>query len=209
MVSNGSPDWKRPAAFVPLVAAIALGLAVGIAVGGYGSDATETVTVEKTAPVIDETLSAEGRPSEDSPRVRHEPQPLGTSVILRPGEFATTRLKVTLLEVQDPARAPSFEASALTRGSRWVVLKARIENLGNELSHDGWSSFTVLTSGDFIHKPDINQWAQPLIAEDPLAPGDRVVGFVTFQFPSRQKVRSIRFGADGGYSAPGFAVWSL
>lgn len=122
---------------------------------------------------------------------------------------ATGTLDVTALKVVDPAK-PAESTLKLNGGDRWVAVQFRFTNKGPGAASGPLYGMRGL---DAQNRP-ISVQADAEIAAGPsistlaglnLAPGDSLLGYVTFRVPEGAKLVRVQYAPPGG----SMAVWTI
>jgi hypothetical protein len=159
--------------------------------------------------VLEEPDSSPGQARATAPE-RGEGRPrarIGEAITLS-GTDDRLRMKVTLLEVVDPAPAPD-EFLAPARGNRFVAVRLRLENVGAVPYDDTPANGAVLIDRDDQQwEPSIIDAVEPGLGSPKIAPGHRRVGFITFEVPRKARPVVFQFTLDSGFG-PETGEWRL
>jgi hypothetical protein len=177
------------------LAMVALLLFAGLTVG---ADSCTTTTTDEP----DKGGSGGAGDKERSPKAR-----LRDSITLK---GADTKVKVTVLSVQDPADAGEFDEPE--KGSRYVGVEIRLRNVGSTTYHDSPSNgakligtggqradSTILSGGDC---------GGDFASDVTLSSGTDERGCIPFELKEGSKPKRFQFGLDSGFG-PQTGEWSL
>jgi hypothetical protein len=194
-------------------------LAMLLAIAGLGLAAcaegqtvrTEPVTVTVTE-TSDEATTEEAEATETTTAETEGEAGVGDAIELA-GNDPGLVMRVTPLEVVDPDEdydrsAYSFEAPE--RGQRYVSIRLRLENVG-EIAYDDSPSngaFMIDTQDQQYEGGFTTYTRDPDLGSPTIRPGDRRVGWMTFQIRKRAKLRSFQFTLDSGFG-PETGEWTL
>lgn len=195
---------------VLLLAALALGLTACAEEQTVRTAPAATVTV--TTEAADDTTTEEAEEAETTTAESDLEAGVGDAIVLS-GNDPGLVMRVTVLKVIDPdddydRGAYSFEAPE--RGQRYVSVRLGLQNIGEVVYDDSPSNGAFLIDAEdqqyeggftvYTRKPDIGS---PTIR-----PGDRRVGWMTFQVGKRVSLRTFQFTLDSGFG-PETGEWTL
>lgn len=115
---------------------------------------------------------------------------------------------VTVMKVVDPAQYEAYLGPQ--KGNRYVGIKLRLHNTGSTVYDDCPSNGAALIDAQE------QQWAEMALgaALKPdfvclkIRPGDKRVGYVSFEVPKKARLRTFQFGTESGFG-PEAGEWSL
>lgn len=126
-----------------------------------------------------------------------------------PGSEEGAVLRVTLLEVVDPAQVTDPFVS-LPEDERYVAFRLRVQNVGSiglYLDTPRFGAAVLDTQGN-EHSATLGGQAEPMLPNSLLlAPGDSSEGFITLQVPKHAQLAKLRFTLDPFRGTAG--EWSL
>lgn len=112
------------------------------------------------------------------------------------------QLDVTVKKVDDPATS-SVEGFAPEAGNRWIGVQFELVNTGTKPYDDSPGNGTQVadSEGQRFGGVFADIKAGPSMASSvKLAPGDKALGWLTFEVPKASKVASVQFGMNSGFS---------
>lgn len=151
----------------------------------------------------DPQASAMDKGHAQAPRI--VPAKAGEPVALR-GNIP--EITVTLLEVQDPGEVDE-DGVEPDEGMRYVGIRLRIENTGDESYFETPSMGAVLIGRGGDEYEELIGWLQPALDDlEGLQPGESGEGFFTFEVPEKMKPVAFRY-AYSVKTPPDAAEWKL
>jgi uncharacterized protein DUF4352 len=187
-----------------------LSLLVLSLVGCGGTEAVKTtpepvtVTVQAGTTEEDTTTAAEETTTENT---ESQDAGIGDSIELSGYEDGAL-VQVTVMKVVDPApHEPYFGPKG---GNRFVGIQLRIRNSGTAIYDDCPSNGAALIDADD------QQWTESAFGSAlkpefvclKIRPGDKRVGYVSYEVPKRVKLRTFQFGTDSGFG-PEAGEWEI
>ena len=190
------PTWWRWAALgaVALVVVVAAWVLV---LGGRHTGGTAAPVATSSAPV---TTSPE--PAAPSATVKATAK-LGGAISLN-GIMPGTKAVVTAIKVVDPTTSTDgFDTPG--PGNRYVAVQFQIQNTGTLAYNDvpANSAKVLDASGHQFEAPTVTSTsAGPLFPTNGIAlrPGQKAVGYIVFEVPTKSKVAKLQFILDSGYA---------
>jgi hypothetical protein len=134
---------------------------------------------------------------------------IGDPIVIR-GSKDGSRMKVTVLQVRDPAPAQQYLGPF--RGKRLVAVELRLENVGTVVYDEFPSNGGGLV--DQAHGSFAAAFKEsalsPELSSDlcMIAPNGRLVGWITFEIPKHATLRKFQFVLDSGFG-PESGDWNL
>jgi hypothetical protein len=113
-----------------------------------------------------------------------------------------SKLTATLVKWVDPARGGD-EFTTPDSGKRFVAAQLRLTDVGTTVYDDSPSNGVQVadTEGQRFDSDISDVSAGPSMApEVKLSPGDRTLGYISFQVPKTSKVASLQFTLDSGFA---------
>lgn len=166
-----------------------------------GQESCDTTTT--TTP--DESGSTGAKKTEP----RRAPARVGSPITLK-GQTEGTQLKVTVLDVIDPAVGGEFDE--VTAGKRRVGIKIRMENTGSTTFTDSPSNGAVLlTAADEQGESTIvsgGVCSGNFATSVTIGPGSRQQGCLPFEVPKGAKLKTFQMKLDSGFG-PQAGEWTL
>jgi hypothetical protein len=86
-------------------------------------------------------------------------------------------------------------------GKRYFAVKLRLENTGSAIYQDSPSNgASVVDTDDQEYDASISDAVEPGLGSLKIRPGDRRVGWITFEVPKDATIRSLQFALDSGFA---------
>jgi len=181
-------------------------IATGVAIIGLGLTLAAcndgTASVNSTP---DKTTAAAAAPSSKTPTKaapkKPAPAKIGDTITLH-GMEGGSQLAVTMVKWVDPAKGAD-EYTTPDSGKRFVAVQVRIVNTGKGVYDDSPSNgIQVADTKGQRFDSDFNEVsAGPSMApEVKLRPGDKALGYITFQVPKASRVAQVQFSMDSGFA---------
>lgn len=192
---------RRAAAAAALV--VSLGLAVS-ACGGGGKSVNSTPDSTTAAPAATSSTpdaKATATATASATPTKAAPAAIGQTITLH-GQDPSTKLAVTMVKWVDPAKGAD-EYTVPDSGKRFVAVQVSILNTGTGVYDDSpTNGLQIADAQSQRFDPDYDEVsAGPSMAtEIKLSPGDKALGYVSFQVPRTSKVTTIQFTADSGFA---------
>lgn len=201
----GPAGYGPPMAYVPLAppkkktSKLGLGclglvvLVIAIGAGAVIANSGKTSGVT-TTPVAGSSGVSSAAPAASKAGV-------GSAIDL-PGENAGDDVQVTVVKVVDPDRATDG-ISTPTSGTRYVSVQFLIVNTGkNPYQDDPYNDVTAKDAAGDAFQPDLmvssTAAGAQLDSTTNLAPGDKALGYATFDVPNGDNVTQVQYALNGG-----------
>ena len=197
------PTWWRWAALgaVALVVVVAAWVLV---LGGRHTGGTAAPVATSSAPVATSSapVTTSPEPAAPSATVKATAK-LGGAISLN-GIMPGTKAVVTAIKVVDPTTSTDgFDTPG--PGNRYVAVQFQIQNTGTLAYNDvpANSAKVLDASGHQFEAPTVTSTsAGPLFPTNGIAlrPGQKAVGYIVFEVPTKSKVAKLQFILDSGYA---------
>lgn len=123
------------------------------------------------------------------------------------GNDDALQMKVTVLEVVDPAKKAQFSSAG--KNERLVAVKIELENVGDAVYSDAPSNgATIIDAESQGYDAFFADEVEPALGTPKIAPGDKRVGFLTFIIPKSVEISTLQFTLDSSFG-PETGEWSL
>jgi hypothetical protein len=154
-------------------------------IGGSGCESSVT-----TAPVDQSVTEPDTSSQQETARI-------GDTLSITGSE---TTLEVTLLAVQNPATGYS-EFMAPEKGNRFVAVKLSLRNVGDGVYDDAPSNCCKVVDVSSVgYSASMFDEITPGFGSTKITPGDKRVGWVTFQLPKSVKPAKLQYTPDSGFA---------
>lgn len=132
---------------------------------------------------------------------------VGGSITLR-GSADGLLVEATALGVRDPASTPDSFIQP-DPGNRYVGIRVRLRNVGTAVYSDSPSNgASAVDQNDQEFSASIFDAVEPGLGSLKIRPGDRRVGWITFEVPDGSRLRLFQLTLDSGFG-PETGEWRL
>jgi len=157
-------------------------------------------TTVKTTPVNHGSTAAASRQAASSAPAKAKAG-VGSAIDLK-GENSGDLLEVTVVKIVDPD-SPTDDFSSPDSGKRYVSVQFELVNKGaGSYSDDPQINVDVKDASGQSFDPEImvssTKAGQQMSSNVTLAPGDKALGFLTFQVPTGDKVAVVQYKLNAG-----------
>jgi hypothetical protein len=169
-----------------------------------GCTTTTTVTVQASNETSTSSAESQSGPSPGGSQTAQ----VGDTITLNGSEDGLT-MDVKLVKVVDPAK-PSNSFFGPTKNHHFVAFQIELMNAGTKTYSDSPANGAVLIdSKSQQYDPDITDPVGPGIGSSvKIAPGDKRVGYMSFEIPDGTKLSQFQFTLDSGFG-PDTGQWDL
>ncbi|MEU5036572.1 DUF4352 domain-containing protein [Streptomyces rubiginosohelvolus] len=126
---------------------------------------------------------------------------VGDTITLK-GQEDGEQVEATLKKLVDPAQ-PKDEFFAPEDGNRWVAAQFELTNTGTKPYSDSPSNGAQVADADGqrFQATFADTKAGPSMTSDAkVPPGEKVLGWITFEVPKASKVVTVQFGLNSGFA---------
>lgn len=160
-------------------------------------DATVSTKPDKTSAATTTAAPASTKPK---PAPKPSPKAAGVGDTISLQGFEGVKFAVTLVKV-DRAPKSSNEYIQPDKGKKWVAVQLKITNTGTEVYDDSPDNCgqAADTQGQRYSSQYVDSLAAgPSFPSLNLPPGEKALGWVTFEVPKSARITTIQYTADSG-----------
>ncbi|MEV7112352.1 DUF4352 domain-containing protein [Streptomyces anulatus] len=139
-------------------------------------------------------------PAEDEP-TKATVAKIGDTITLK-GQEDGEQVDAVLKKLVDPA-TPADEFFGPEDGSRWVAAQFELTNTGTKPYADSPSNGAQVADADgqrFSATFADTKAGPSMTSEAKVPPGEKVLGWITFEVPTASKVVTVQFGLNSGFA---------
>ncbi|MDW4900649.1 DUF4352 domain-containing protein [Streptomyces californicus] len=148
------------------------------------------------------------QPADSEPAEAPEDEPtkatvakVGDTITLK-GQEDGSKVDATLKKVVDPAQ-PKDEFFAPEDGNRWIAAQFELTNTGTKPYADSPSNGAGVADADgqrFSATFADTKAGPSMTSSAKVPPGEKVLGWITFEVPKGSKIVTVQFGLDSGFA---------